>query len=288
VDSFSLKLAIEMMILAVFAFSLNLLIGIGGMISFGHAAYFGLGAYGAALMAMHLGAPMELGLVLAPIVAAAGAALFGYFVVRLSGVYLAMLTLAFAQIVYAVAFQWVELTGGDNGIIGVWPSGWASERVAYYYLTLVLCLAAVYMLFRVIHAPFGYTLRAGRDSALRADAIGVDVRAHRWLAFMLAGAAAGLAGGLYVYSKGNIDPSVLAIPTSIDGLAMVLLGGVQTIAGPVAGAAALHLLKDFVMPLTDYWRLILGGVIIALVLLFPQGIGGFLQSLLSRGEEARS
>ncbi|MEM9205190.1 MAG: ABC transporter permease, partial [Pseudomonadota bacterium] len=191
-DSFTLKLGIEVFILAVFAASLGLLMTVGGMISFGHAAYFGLGAYGAALAATHLAVPMELGLALAPFVGAFGAALFGYFIVRLSGVYLAMLTLAVAQILYAVAFQWIEFTGGDNGIIGVWPSSWASERVPFYYLTLTLCSLALFLLYRVVHAPFGYTLRAGRDSMVRADAIGIDVRHHRWLAFTLAGAAAGL------------------------------------------------------------------------------------------------
>lgn len=189
VDSFTLKLMIEVIVLALFAFSLNFLMGTGGIISFGHAAYFGLGAYGAALIYQHLGAPMELAIVLAPVVAGIGAAAFGYFIVRLSGVYLAMLTLAVAQIVYAVAFQWVEVTGGDNGLIGIWPSAWAKDRLPYYYMTLVVCGAGVWFLRRVIYAPFGYTLRAGRDSALRADAIGIDLRTHRWLAFTLAGAA---------------------------------------------------------------------------------------------------
>ena len=147
-----------------------------------------------------------------------GAALFGFFIVRLSGIYLAMLTLAAAQILYAVAFQWVEVTGGDNGLVGIWPSRWAASRLVYYYLTLAFAAAAVAALRHVIYAPFGYTLRAARDSELRADAIGIDVRRHRWLAFILAGAVAGLAGGLYVFLKGSIDPSALGIPVSVDAL----------------------------------------------------------------------
>ncbi len=281
-DAFTLTLAIEILVFAVFALSLNFLMGIGGMISFGHAAYFGLGAYGSALVVTHFGSPMELALVMAPAAAAAGAALFGFFIVRLSGVYLAMLTLAFAEIVHAVAFQWYEVTGGDNGLIGIWPSRWASGRVAYYYLTLGLCALTLYAMRRAIHAPFGYTLRAGRDSPARADAIGIDVTTHRWLAFTLAGAAAGLAGGVYVFSRGNIDPGVLSIPTSVDALAMVLLGGIQTVTGPVFGAAVLHLVKDAVMPLTDFWRAILGAVIILLVLLFPQGLAGHASELYAR------
>src|SRR3954447_10509002 len=294
-DAYALKVATEVMIFGLFAFSLHFLIGTGGLVSFGHAAYFGLGAYGAALALRHLGAPagralalrhlgarMELALPLAPIAAAAGAALFGFFIVRLSGIYLAMLTLAAAQILYAVAFQWVEVTGGDNGLVGIWPSRWAASRLVYYYLTLAFAAAAVAALRHVIYAPFGYTLRAARDSELRADAIGIDVRRHRWLAFILAGAVAGLAGGLYVFLKGSIDPSALGIPVSIDALTMLLLGGLQTVMGPLVSAAVLHTLKDQIMPLTELWRMTLGLSIIAMVLLFPAGLVGAFETVRAR------
>ena len=208
--------------------------------------------------------------------------LFGFFIVRLTGIYLAMLTLAFAQITYAVAFQWVEVTGGDNGVVGVWPSRWAASREAYYYLALAVTAAAVVLLRRGIYAPFGYTLRAARDSAARADAIGIDVRTHRWLAFTVAGAAAGLAGGLFAFSKGSIDPTLISIPTSVDFLVMTLLGGVQTVIGPLVGAAAFHSIRDLLMPLTDHWRLLLGLAIIAIVLAVPRGIVGGAMLLRSR------
>ena len=273
-DAYVLKVGIEILVFALFAFSLQVLIGVGGLVSFGHAAYFGLGAYGAALAVRWLDAPMEAALPLAPLAAALGAALFGAFIVRLSGIYLAMLTLAVAQILFAVAFQWVEVTGGDNGLVGIWPSAWASSRWAFYLLTLAVVAAAVWALDRVIEAPFGYALRAARDSELRAEAIGLDVRRHRWLAFTLAGAAAGLAGGLYAFSRGSVDPTLLGIPTSVDALTMLLLGGVQTVAGPLAGAAVLHALRDQIMPLTELWRMMLGLAIIALVLLFPRGLLG--------------
>jgi branched-chain amino acid transport system permease protein len=273
-DAYLTKVAIEVLTFALAAFSLNFLIGNGGLVSFGHAAYFGLGAYAAGLLVTRLGVAMEPALVAAPLIAGLGAAVFGFFIVRLSGIYLAMLTLAFAQITYAVAFQWVEVTGGDNGVVGVWPSRWASSRVVYYYLVLLVSAAAIYLLRRAIYAPFGYTLRAARDSAVRADAIGVDVRLHRWLAFTMAGAAAGLAGGLFAFSKGSIDPTLISIPMSVDFLVMVLVGGIQTVMGPLVGAAAFHSIKDFVMPLTFYWRLLLGLAIIAIVLVFPRGIVG--------------
>jgi branched-chain amino acid transport system permease protein len=281
-DAYTLKVATEILIFALLAFSLHFLVGIGGIVSFGHAAYFGLGAYGAALAVRHIGVPMEVALPLAPVAAALGAALFGFFIVRLSGIYLAMLTLAVAQILYAVAFQWVEVTGGDNGLVGIWPSAWASGRIVYYYVTLVVCVAAIASLRHVMYAPFGYALRGARDSELRADAVGIDVRAHRWLSFILAGAAAGLAGGLYVFLKGSIDPAALGIPTSVDALTMLLLGGIQTVMGPLAGAAVLHTLRDQIMPLTDVWRLLLGLSIIALVLLFPRGLVGAFNDFRER------
>jgi branched-chain amino acid transport system permease protein len=282
-DSYTTKVAVEVMVFALAAFSLQFLMGVGGLVSFGHAAYFGIGAYAAGLLVTGpLKLPMEAALLLAPVAAGAGAALFGFFVVRLSGIYLAMLTLAFAQIVYAVCFQWVEVTGGDNGVVGVWPSAWAASREVYFYVVAVLALAAILFLRRVIYAPFGYTLRAARDSAMRADAIGIHVRTHRWLGFTLAGAAAGLAGALYAFSNGSIDPTMISIPMSVDFLVMVLVGGIRTVTGPLVGAASFHALKDFFMPLTDFWRLFLGVSIIAMVLLFPRGIVGAAEGLRRR------
>ena len=257
-----------------FAASLHFIMGPGGMASFGHAAYFGAGAYAAALLFRHLAAPMELGLLAAPFAAGLVGLLFGWFCVRLSGVYSAMLTLAFAQIAWSVAFQWVELTGGDNGILGLWPSEWARGRLAFFYLSLVLCGAAVWLLRRAIRAPFGMALRAQRDSALRAEAIGIDAFRIRWLAFAFAAAMAGIAGALFAYGKGSVFPSVLDIPRSVDALLMVLLGGVQTLNGPIIGAIAYAGLQEQLARVTDYWRLLLGLVILALVLFFPRGLAG--------------
>jgi branched-chain amino acid transport system permease protein len=281
-DAYAVKVATEVLIFALAAFSLNFLVGNGGIVSFGHAAYFGLGAYASGLLVTKLGMPMEPALIAAPLAGGFFAALFGFFIVRLQGIYLAMLTLAFAQIAYAVCFQWVEVTGGDNGIVGVWPAPWAASRIVYHYLVLVVAVLGIIALRHVIYAPFGASLRAARDSAARAEAIGIDVRAHRWLGFTIAGAAAGLAGGLYAFSKGSIDPTLLGIPLSVDFLAMILLGGMQSVMGPVLGAAAFHSIKDIFMPLTDHWRFFLGASIIALVLIFPRGLGGAYASLRAR------
>ena len=274
-----LVLGIDLLIAALFAASLHFIMGPGGMHSFGHAAYFGLGAYGAALVMKALGLPMLAALLLAPLVAAMGALVFGWFCVRLSGVYLAMLTLAFAQIVWSVIFQSDELTGGSNGVTGLWPATWLSDKSLYYYLTLFLVVLGVVLMRRILFAPFGYTLRAARDSALRSDAIGINVKRVQWMAFIFAGLFCGVAGALFAFSKGSISPETIHVGRSVDALVMVLLGGVQTLSGPLVGSVLFSGLQDVLMRETEYWRALLGAVILLLVLVFPQGVAGYVRSL---------
>ena len=280
--SYTTVLLTDIFVAALFAASLHFILGPGGMHSFGHAAYFGLGAYGAALLVRQLNLPMEAALLLGPLVAAAGALLYGWFCVRLSGVYLTMLTLAFAQISWAIVFQWDNFTGGSNGVTGVWPPEWASQGPAFYWLALGVCAIGLYLLRRILFSPLGYALRATRDSALRADAIGIDVRRVQWTAFVLSGLFAGLAGALFAFSKGGVAPDSLSVTKSVDGLVMVLLGGVQTLAGPVVGAAAFTWLHDTVARNTEYWRALMGVIMLVLVLLAPQGIAGYAQALWAR------
>jgi branched-chain amino acid transport system permease protein len=269
-----------------FAVSLHFMMGPGGMASFGHAAWFGIGAYAAALSAQMLGAPMPLALLAAPLAAGLVSALFGWFVVRLSGVYLSMLTLAFAQIVWAISFQWVDVTGGDNGLLGIWPPGWARDPKIYYWIALALSVGAALLLRRVLHSPYGYALRAARDSATRAGAIGLDVAGLRMLALVIAGAAAGLSGALFTYGKGGVFPTYISIPHSVEGLLMVLLGGLQTLSGPIIGALVYTGLADILVRSTDLWRLVLGAVIVLLVVAFPEGIAGAARRRWLRGREA--
>jgi branched-chain amino acid transport system permease protein len=281
---YALVLGIDVLIAVLFATSLHFIMGPGGMHSFGHAAYFGLGAYGAGLLVKWAGATLPLGLLIAPLAALAGALVFGWFAVRLSGVYLAMLTLAFAQIVWSIATQWTEVTGGSNGILGIWPTAPFDSRAAFFLLTAALVVIGVLLLRRVMFAPFGYAMRAGRDSPPRAEAIGIDVRRVHWMGFALAGAVCGVAGGLFAFAKGSISPETIDVGRSIDGLVMVLLGGIQSLIGPIVGASVFTVLQDTVMRQTEYWRAMLGAIILALVLLFPDGIAGSLAKLrVSRG-----
>ena len=273
---YTVVLGIDVLIAVLFATSLHFIMGPGGMHSFGHAAYFGLGAYGAGLMVKFLAAPMPAALLAGMIAALAGALLFGWFAVRLSGVYLAMLTLAFAQIVWSILFQWEAVTGGSNGILGIWPQAPFDDRAAFYLLTLAIVLAGILLLRCFLFAPFGYAMRAGRDSALRAEAIGINVKRVHWIAFAIAGAVCGAAGAVFAFAKGTISPDVAWVSRSIDGMVMVLLGGLQTLSGPIVGATVFTWLQDSIMRQTSFWRGLLGVVILILVLVFPGGIVGTL------------
>ncbi|MEP6656851.1 MAG: ABC transporter permease [Betaproteobacteria bacterium] len=279
-DEYTLVLATDVLVFALFAASLQFLMGTGGMASFGHAAYFGLGAYAAAI-AVKAGWPMLGALAVSPVIALAGALVFGWFCVRLSGVYLAMLTLAFAQIVWSIVFQWNDVTGGSNGLVGVWPAAVLAAKPAYYWFALGCAGLALVALGWLGQSAFGYSLRAARDSPLRAEAIGIDVRTTQWQAFAFAGAFAGFAGGLYAFSKGSIAPETLAIPRSVDALVMVLLGGLNALAGPLLGAAAFTWLQDTLARATEYWRAGVGIVILMLAIAFPMGIGGAVHRLLA-------
>src|SRR5262249_25728972 len=157
-----------------------------------------------------------------------GALLFGWFAVRVSGIYLAMLTLAFAEIVWSIVFQWEELTGGSNGVLGIWPAAPFDKPQTYFLFTAVLTIVVVSLVRRFLFAPFGYAMRAGRDSGLRAEAIGIDVKRVHLLGFVIAGTVCAVAGGVFAFAKGSISPDAMDVSSSINALVMVLLGGIET------------------------------------------------------------
>ncbi|MDX2159260.1 MAG: ABC transporter permease [Hyphomicrobiaceae bacterium] len=274
-DRYTLVLLTDVAVFAVVASSLGILMGWGGMASFGHAAYFGAGAYGAALAALG-GAPFVLALGAGIALSGVLAAVFGRLALRADGISLAMLTLAFAQITWAVAFQWDAVTGGSNGLVGIWPPALLADRRAYYLFAVVVAGLTIAGVWRLAHAPFGYALRATRDHRRRAQASGLDIERIRWAAFVLSGSLAGLAGSVYVFAKGSLSPDALAIPRSVDALVMVLLGGAETLVGPALGAMVFTLLSDWITRATPYWQALLGLAIVALTLVFPHGISGTL------------
>jgi branched-chain amino acid transport system permease protein len=222
------------------------------------------------------GLPMPLAFILAPFVAAAGGVVFGFFCVRLSSIYFAMLTLAFAQIVYAVAHQWDEVTGGDNGVLSVWPPPWLGGPVRYAYWALVAAVIGLTLLWRISQSPFGLVLRPARDHPSRAEALGIDLRAHQLVAFVVAAFFAGLGGAVFVYLKGSVFPTLVDSATSVQPLVMVLLGGLGSFGGPIAGAAVYKVLDTLITRYTEYWQSVLGAILVLLVVAFPRGLVGVL------------
>jgi branched-chain amino acid transport system permease protein len=276
--SFFVVLLTEIAIVALFATAFNLLMGFGGMVSFGHAAYFALGAYAAALLVKTAGLPMLVGLAAAPVTAAGGALVFGFFIVRLTHTYFAMLSLAFAQIVFTVIFKWTGLTGGDNGILNVWPPEALKSPRAYCWFTLAVVGLALWALHAIVESPFGYALRAVRENPRRARFIGVNVRRHQLCAFVLSGFFSGLAGGLFAFFNGSVFPDFAYFNKSFEPLTVALLGGVQSFFGPVAGAIGFKLLETFIARQWPvYWPLFLGAVVVAVIILLPQGFVGLLE-----------
>ena len=274
---FFLQLLTEIAIVGLFATAFNLLMGFGGMVSFGHAAYFALGAYAAALLVKRAGVPMLLALPIAPLVAAAGALVFGVFIVRLTQTYFAMLSLAFGQIVFTVIFKWKSLTGGDDGLLDVWPPSFLKSPAAYYYFTMAvvaLCLAALYA---VVESPFGYALKAIRENPRRARFIGINVRRHQLLAFVISGAFSGVAGALFAFYNGSVFPDFAYFTKSFEPLVVALLGGVQSFFGPLAGAFGFKILEWLISRQWPvYWPLVLGGIVVVVIVVLPSGFVGLV------------
>ncbi|HVQ77014.1 MAG TPA: branched-chain amino acid ABC transporter permease [Candidatus Binatia bacterium] len=274
---FFLQLLTEIAIVGLFATAFNLLMGFGGMLSFGHAAYFALGAYAAALLSRRGGVPMLLALAVAPVVAGLGALLFGFFIVRLTHTYFAMLSLAFGQIVYTVIFKWKSLTGGDDGLLDVWPPPYLKSPMAYYYFVLAVVGLSLWALHAIVDSPFGYALRAVRENPRRARFIGVNVRRHQLLAFVISGAFSGVAGGLFAFYNGSVFPDFAFFTKSFEPLVVALLGGVHSFFGPLAGAFAFKVLEWLISRQWPvYWPLFLGGVVVLVVVVLPQGFVGLL------------
>ena len=277
-SDFWIFIAIEVLAFALYAMSFNLLLGFGGMLSFGHAAFFGVGAYSAAIFFKRSGLDVEWMFTLAPLVAmavsAAMAGMIGFFSVRRSGIYFSMLTFAFQMLLFTVAMKASGLTGGDYGITGLKPPGTLGTPMVYYWYALAWCLPCVNLLHRLVHSPFGLTLRALKDDPMRVQYVGVHVRQHQWVAFVISAACAGLAGALLAFSTGNVFPSWLNWTASATPVVMAVLGGVQSFYGPAVGAAVYVVLEVMISGKTEYWPLAMGIIIVLLVLLMPTGLVG--------------
>jgi branched-chain amino acid transport system permease protein len=269
--------AIEILIMALFAMSFNLLFDGAGLLTFGHGCYYGVGAYTAALLMTEIGMPMLPAMFAAMVMGGLVALVFGYFCVRLTGVYFSILTLAFAQLMFSVFQQSYTLTGGDLGILDIQPPAFLVAVNNYYYFTLVVVGVSLWLLWRILHSPFGRTLHASRDSVVRTQFIGINVRRYRLAAFVIAGVFASLAGALFAPFNRAVAPFLVSWVKSSDPVLMTLLGGAATFWGPVVGAAVFTTLHEVAIGYTTYWLLLMGGILLVGVLFLPGGILGFLE-----------
>lgn len=282
--NYPVKLLQEILIWGIFAMSLDLLMGYAGMVSFGHSAFFGIGGYVAAL-ALKLSPGAVSALLLPALVAALAALVIGFFSIRVSGVYFIMLTLAFSQMFYAYAFQ-VAWLGAEDGIIGV-PRPTIlgvslGQATAFHLYLLAVIGVAVLVLWRVVHSPFGHVLRGIHENEGRMEAVGYAVRRYKLIAFVIAGAVAGIAGALYTQLNLTISPDAFFWATSGEALLMVIIGGTGTLWGAVLGSGTFILLQSLVSSYTERWMLILGLTFILFVLFVPGGIVGALRGRVRR------
>jgi branched-chain amino acid transport system permease protein len=293
--TYYIGLLTEALILGIFAMSLNLLLGYTGLPSLGHAAYFGAAAYTTALLSLramqNCWVSASAGVCMSLVIAA----LYGLLALRTCGVYCMMITLALAQVLWGIAYGWRTMTGGDDGLPGIarpdlgilFP--WSLQDPANFFtavlLIFVVVVAALYL---VVHSPFGYTLRGIRESEARMDCLGYNVWLHKYLAFLIAGGVAGIAGILFVYYHGFVSPAELSLVVSAEGLLMVIVGGAGTLFGPAVGAGVVVFLRNIVSAYTERWLLVLGLIYVLVVLFAPHGILGAIRARLPSWRHRRA
>lgn len=274
---------VRVLIFAILAMSLDLLLGYTGLASMGHAAFFGLGAYTAGIISLRLSSELAITLPASVLVAGVGALVVGFLSIRTAGVYFLMLTLAFAQVVYALAFKLTSVTRGSDGLSGIPRPSIAllgihfDDFASLYYLVLVIFVASYLLLERLVHSPFGHALIGIKENESRMRAIGYNTFAHKLVSFVVGGLFAGVAGALYAYFNGFVAPSDVYWTVSGLALVMVIIGGAGTLIGPVMGAAVVLLLETIVASATERWLLIMGLVFIVMVLFARRGLAGSLE-----------
>ena len=284
------RMLTEIVYFSLFAVSFNLLFAYAGLLSFGHAAYFGVGAYVTAISLKNLpGMPFLAAIPLGAFAGAISGAVIGFFCVRLKGAYFALLTLAFNQFLWAIAWKWREVTGGDDGIGGVVPrkpldlgilSIDFTNIVSKYYLTLVIVIVCLALGWYLMRTPFGNTIRAVKDNEERASFLGYNANRSKLLVFILSACFAGIAGSLFALFQDFVAPSVISLSTSTEVLFMAFLGGTGFFFGPILGAAIFVYFTDWISSLTERWELILGLLFIVLVLYFREGFVGLIHTRL--------
>lgn len=273
---FYINLASQIFIAALFASSLNLLVGYGGLVSLGHAAWIGLSAYTSAWLYLRLGLPHPATAPLALLLTTLIAALFGWIALHASGLGFLMITLALAQVLWGTAYRWASVTNGDNGLSGLTrpaPFGLSLDKpAAFYYFTLAITILALWFMAKFVASPFGAALRGTRDEPRRMAALGHNVWLVRWISFVYSGFWGAVAGLLYVYYHKYVHPTTLSLQSSAEALLGVIAGGAGTLAGPVVGAAIVLILKNYVSAYFERWNMLLGLVFVLIVIFMPDGV----------------
>jgi len=284
VSQYYLYLIIKILVWTLFAMSFNLVLGYGGMMSFGHAAFFGSGAYACGLLLVKTSCPTVLAFLAAPLVASVIGVLVGYFSVKIRGTfYFATLTLSFSQLLYILVYKWRSFTYGDDGIQGIPVPELIStlqSYVNYYFFALAVTLVCIYVLWRITKSPFGLILRTMRENTERANFIGVNVNNYRLVAFVISAFFSGIAGALFTFLETSLSPEILFWSSSGEVILMGLLGGMHIFFGPALGAAIMVLLNSFLTSYTEYWGMFLGVTLVLIVLFFPEGVGGLIKDRL--------
>ena len=277
-----IDISTEILVYVLFALSLNVIIGFSGNVSFGHAAYFAIGGYTNAILLTTYDLPLIVSFPAAVIASGLAAAFVAYFCTRLTDIYFAMLTLAFAMLVWAIAFKWRSVTGGDDGFVGVTIPEFIDGRIPFFYFTLIVVTLSTAVLWMICHSAFGQTLVAVRENITRAGFIGVNTRLMRGAAFVVAGSFAGIAGAIFaMYNRGVYTESAFWTE-SAQVLIMTLLGGMYSFFGPAIGAATLYLLERFANEYTQYWPTVLGVILLVIVLVLPEGLVGLFKRVKAR------
>jgi branched-chain amino acid transport system permease protein len=286
---FFLRLLNEMMIMALFAMAVNLLLGYTGMISFGHAAYFGIGVYSCALLVTKVDLPLNIvfpiSFLVAAILSSLAGLIFGFFAIRARGIYFALLTLAFGQLIWAILYQWYNFTGGDTGISKVYPpTEFLKSPEGYYFFTLIIVGICFFALFRIDRSPFGWALRAIRENPTRTEFIGIGVATYRLAVFVISTFFSGIAGALFAYFLRYAHPSHAGFLKSGEPLLACLVGGIYQFMGPALGTLIMMLLDWLTNRITEYWPLVMGIILALVVLFFPTGICGFISERAKKGQ----
>lgn len=268
-------------ITALFALSFNLLLGYTGLLSFGHAAFYGVGGYASGLILIHITSELILAIVAGAIVAGLTALLVGYFCVKRTRIYFSMLTLAFGMLIYIVSYKWKALTGGTESLGGI-PRGTIFGLIdmfplgRYYFFVLIICSIAIYIIYRITQSPFGLLVQGIRDNDNRIRFAGVMVKEYRLFVFTIAGFFSGLAGALYASLESTMFPTVLDWQSSAEPIMVTLVGGVNSFLGPIAGSVAFILIKEVIVRFTQNWLLVFGVILIILLIGFRGGLVGFI------------